>query len=63
MYPGSKWARIKRPALDEKPRPTVLKKPQSAGLDCFSGFQPGREPFIIITGQWSQKQAGKLFRR
>jgi hypothetical protein len=26
MYPGSEWARIKRPALDEELRPTVLKK-------------------------------------
>ena len=51
MDPGSKWARMKRPALDEKPRPTVLKKNrQSAELDFISGFQPGRVPFIFITG-------------
>lgn len=36
------------------------KRPQSAGLDFISGFQLGLEPFIFITGQWSQKQAGKL---
>jgi hypothetical protein len=27
-----------------------LKTRQSAGLDFISGFQPGRVPFIFITG-------------
>lgn len=34
MYPGSKWARMKRPALDEKSRPVVLKNPSV----CRTGF-------------------------
>jgi hypothetical protein len=55
---------------DQSARPSMRsraqlssKKPQSARLDFMSGFQLGSEPFIFITGQWSQKQAGKLFKR
>jgi hypothetical protein len=39
------------------------KNPQSAGLDLLPGFQSGLVPFIVITGQWSQKQAVKMFKR
>jgi hypothetical protein len=51
MYPGSKQAQIKRPALNEKPRPTVLKKAVSLQdwISC-QVFSHTFVPFIFITG-------------